>query len=51
MVMVRYLYGLKSSGAAWRKLSAEKWRNMDSVPMVADTDVYRRQARKHNGED
>ena len=51
MVMVRYLYGLKSSGAARRKLSAEKWRNMDSVPMVADTDVYQRQARKPNGED
>ena len=51
MVMVRGLYGLKRSVAAWRTLFIETFRNMDFVPTVADTDIYRRKARKSNYED
>ena len=49
--MVRDLYGLNSSGEAWRTMFTEKWRDMDFVPLVADPGVYRRQARNNNGED
>ena len=50
MAMVRVLYGLHSSGEAWREMFAETLRNMDFVLTVSDPDVYRRQARKPNGE-
>ena len=40
MVMARSLYGLKSSGAAWRKKIAETLRDMDFVLTVSDTDLY-----------
>ena len=51
MVLVRALYGLKSSGAAWRTMFAETLHEMGFVPTVADHDVYRRRARKANGEE
>ena len=51
MVTVRALYGLNSSGAAWRKKFAEELCDMDFVPTVTDPDVYTRQARNPNGED
>ena len=51
MVMVRDLYGLKSSGVSWRTMFAETFRNVDFVPMVPDPDVCRRWVRKSNGED
>ena len=37
-VMVRSLHGSNSSGTSWRKMFAETLRNMDFVPMVADSD-------------
>ena len=51
MVMVRDLYDLKSSGEAWRSVFIDTLCNIDVVTMVADIDVYRRWARKPNGED
>ena len=51
MVMVRNLYGLKSSESAWRTIFVETLRDMYFVPKVTDPDVYRRRARKNNGED
>ena len=50
MFMVRALYGLNISGAAWRKMFAETLFDMDFVPTVSDPDVYCRQVRNHNGE-
>ena len=41
--MVRDFNGLNVSGAAWRKMFAEKLHYMDFVPTVVDPDVYRRQ--------
>jgi hypothetical protein len=49
MVVVRALYGLKSSGAAWRTMFAETLKEMGFEPTLADPDVYRRRARKQNG--
>ena len=51
MVMVRSLHGLESSGTARRKISAETLRNMYFVTMVADIEVYCRQASMTNPED
>ena len=51
MVMFRDLYGLKSSVSAWRNISVKALRDMDFVPTVANQDIYRRQARKTNGDD
>ncbi len=51
MVIVRALYGLKSSGAAWRTMLAQTVREMEFVPTVADPDVYRRRMKKPTGED
>ena len=48
--MVRDLYGLNSSGAAWRSMFEETFRDMDFVPTVVDPDVYCRQASNPNGE-
>ncbi|GFH50596.1 hypothetical protein CTEN210_07072 [Chaetoceros tenuissimus] len=47
LLFVRALYGLKSSGAAWRAMLAK---DMRFVPTEADPDVYIRQASKANGE-
>ena len=51
MFMVRSLYGLNSIGSDWRTMCAEKLRNMDFLPMLDNPEVYRRQARKPNGEE
>ncbi len=40
MVVVTALYGLKSSGAAWRKSLAETLKEMGFEPTLADPDVY-----------
>ena len=51
MVMVRYLYGLKSSGASWRNMSAETFHQINFVLTVADSDVYSRRVSKPNGKE
>ena len=40
MVIVRALYGLKSSGASWRAMFAERLTEMGFIPTQADPDVY-----------
>jgi hypothetical protein len=40
--VVRALYGLKSSDAAWREMFNGTVLEMGFVPTVADPDVYRR---------
>jgi hypothetical protein len=47
--VVRALYGLKSSGAAWRNLLQQAIIDMKFVPTTADPDVYRRRAIKPDG--
>ena len=49
--MVRDLYGLNSSGEAWRLIFEETLSDMDILPTVADPDIYYRRAREPNGED
>ena len=51
MIVVMALYGLKSSGAAFRSLLAETLHEMDYVPTKADPDVWIRPAVKANGEE
>ena len=43
------LYGLKSSGAAFRSLLAETLHELNHVPSKDDPDVYMRPAVKPNG--
>ena len=52
IVIKRALYGLKSSGAAWRALlkSTIEGPRMKFVCTIADQDVYRREACKPNGD-
>ncbi len=50
MLIVRALYGLKSSGAAWRAKLAETLDTMGYTPTQADPDVWRRTAVKPSGE-
>jgi hypothetical protein len=47
--VVRALYGLKSSGAAWRNLLQQAILDMKFVPTTADPDVYRRRAIRPDG--
>ncbi|KAI2489323.1 Reverse transcriptase (RNA-dependent DNA polymerase) [Fragilaria crotonensis] len=47
--VVRALYGLKSSGAAWRSMFNSTILEMGFVPTVADPDVYRRANVKPDG--
>jgi hypothetical protein len=47
--VVRALYGLKSSGAAWRAMFNTSILEMGFVPTVADPDVYRRPNAKSDG--
>ena len=47
--VVRALYGLKSSGAAWREMFNGTILEMGFVPTVADPDVYRRANIKDDG--
>ena len=42
-VIVRALYGLKSSGAAWRSHFANDLRDMGFLSTLADPDVWYRQ--------
>ena len=49
MIIVRTLYGLKSSGAAFRALLAETLHDLGYKPSYADPDVWMRPAVKHNG--
>ena len=49
MIVVRALYGLKSSGAAFRALLAETLYDLDYLPTKADPDVWIRLAVKANG--
>ena len=49
MIIVRALYGLNTSGAAWRVAFAEKLTEMDYKSTKADPDVWIRQAVKPNG--
>lgn len=48
-VIVRALYGLKSSGAAWRSHFANDLRDMGFTSTLADPDVWLRPAIKKNG--
>jgi hypothetical protein len=47
--IVRALYGLKSSGAAWRAMFNTSIIEMGFTPTVADPDVYRRPNTKEDG--
>jgi hypothetical protein len=49
VIVVRAMYGLKSSGAAWHSKLSETLRSMDFVPSYADPDVWYRPATKENG--
>ena len=49
MIIVRALYGLKTSGAAFRALLAETLNDLNYKPTKADPDVYLRPAVKNNG--
>jgi hypothetical protein len=47
--IVKALYGLKSSGAAWRAMFNTSIIEMGFIPTVADPDVYRRPNAKEDG--
>ena len=49
MLVVRALYGLKSSGAAFRAFLAETLYDIGYQPSVADPDVWMRSGLKDNG--
>ena len=49
MIIVRALYGLKSSGAAFRAFLAEHLCDIGFTPTYADPDVWMRPAIKENG--
>jgi len=49
MIVVRALYGLKSSGAAFRSFLAEHLYDIGYVPSPADPDVWMRPAVKNDG--
>ena len=51
MVIVRALYRLKSSGASWRAIFAERLSEMNFVPNQADPDEYQWRAQKSNDKD
>ena len=51
MLIVKALYGLKSSGAAWRAKLADTMRSMDYTPTQADPDVWIKRAVKPSGEE
>jgi hypothetical protein len=46
LIITRALYGLKSSGAAWRSHFADSLRDLSFLPNYADPDVWRRPAVK-----
>jgi hypothetical protein len=49
VIIVRAMYGLKSSGAAWRAKFSETLRDMGFLPSYADPDVWYRPATKTCG--
>jgi hypothetical protein len=49
VIVVRAMYGLKSSGAAWHEKFSETLRSMDFRPSLADPDVWLRPATKDSG--
>jgi len=49
MIIVRALYGLKTSGAAWRATLAQKLIDMGYVSTKADPDVWLRPAVRNDG--
>ena len=49
MLIVRALYGLKSSGAAFRSFLADHLWDIGYRPSKADSDVWMRPAIKNNG--
>ena len=51
MIIAKALYGLKSSGAAWRAKLAETMRTIGYVPTQADPDVWIKRATKPNGQE
>ena len=51
MKIARALYGLKSSGAAWRSTLAQTMEALGYRPTQADPDVWIRRATKKDGSD
>jgi hypothetical protein len=49
VVVVRAMYSLKSSGAAWHAKLSETLRSMDFTPSYADPDVWYKAAKKEDG--
>ena len=49
MVIIRALYGLKSSGAAWRANLAQSMNDIGFTPSKGDPDVWMRPTTKPNG--
>ena len=49
MIIARALYGLKSSGAAWRATLAQTMEQLGYKPTQADPDVWIKRASKENG--
>jgi len=49
VIIVRAIYGLKSSGAAWHAKFSETLRDMGFLPSYADLDVWYRPAIKTCG--
>jgi hypothetical protein len=49
VIIVRAMYGLKSSGAAWHAQLSETLYSMNFKPTLADPDVWYRAACKENG--
>ena len=48
-IIIRALYGLKSSGAAWRAHLAQSMHALDFVPSKGDPDFWMRPAAKLDG--
>ena len=49
VIIVRVMYGLKTSGAAWHAQLSETLHSMNFKPSLADRDVWYRAACKENG--
>jgi len=49
MIIARALYGLKSSGAAWRSTLAQTMEMLEYRPTQADPDVWIKRASKEDG--
>ena len=49
-ILIRGLYGLKSSGAAFRAFLSERLDDMEFKSSIADPGVWMKEATKRNGE-